>query len=88
MSKHLVLAVALGTGMSAAAFAQEAPKTSDDCFKSVIDLQKTAADKKLSDDKNAKIEDLLTKMEGHCEAQKFTDAASTATEIKAAIEGK
>jgi len=87
MLKRMVLAAALGAGLTLSAYAQ-APANADDCFKSVIDLQKSAADKKLSDDKNAKIEDLLTRMEGQCEAQKFAEAATTANDVKAAIEGK
>jgi hypothetical protein len=88
MLKRLIVAAALVAAVAPAAHAQGAPATTDDCFKSVIDLQKSAADKKLSDDRNAKIEDMLTRMEGQCEAQKFADAATTANEIKAAIEGK
>jgi predicted esterase len=85
MLKCLIAATALVSGLSAAAFAQDAPKTAEDCFKVSIDLAKSAEDKKLDDAKLAKIEELLTKMEGQCEAQKFAEAAATSTEIKTAI---
>ncbi len=85
MLKRLMVAAALAAGLSVGAQAQDAPKSSDDCFKNAIDLAKSAEDKKLGDDKLAKVEDLLTKMEGQCEAQKFAEAATTANDIKAAI---
>jgi hypothetical protein len=85
MLKRIIVAVALTAGLSTATFAQDAPKTADDCFKISIDLAKSAEDKKLGDDKLAKLEELLTKMEGQCEAQKFAEAAATAGDIKAAI---
>lgn len=85
MLKPLIVAAAFTVGLSAAAFAQDAPKTSDDCFKNAIDLAKSAEEKKLGDDKLAKVEELLTKMEGQCEEQKFAEAATTANDIKAAI---
>jgi hypothetical protein len=85
MLKRLTIAAALSAGLSVSAVAQEAAKTSDDCFKNAIDLAKSAEEKKLGDDKLAKVEELLTKMEGQCEAQKFAEAATTANDIKAAI---
>jgi len=85
MMKRLMVAAAITAGLSIAAFAQDAPKTADDCFKNAIDLAKSAGEKKLSDDKLAKVEELLTMMEGQCEAQKFAEAATTANDIKAAI---
>ena len=85
MLKHFIAVAALTAGLSFAAFAQDAPKTADDCFKNAIDLAKSAEDKKLGDDKLTKVEDLLTKMEGQCEEQKFADAVATANDIKAAI---
>lgn len=85
MLKRLIVAAALAAGLSGAAMAQDAPKSADDCFKTSIDLAKSAESKKLSEDKLAKVEELLTKMEGQCEAQKFAEAATTANEVKAAI---
>jgi hypothetical protein len=85
MLKRLMVAAALAGGLSISAVAQDAPKTADDCFKNAIDLAKSAEEKKLGDDKLAKVEELLTKMEGQCEAQKFAEAATTANDIKAAI---
>jgi hypothetical protein len=84
----MVLAAALSLGLSVTAYAQEAPKNAEDCLKSSFDLAKSAGEKKLPDDKLVKVEDLLTKLEGQCEAQKFADAAGTAKDIKAVIDGK
>jgi hypothetical protein len=86
--KRWLLAAALGTGLGAAALAEDAPKTADDCLKKVIDLSKSAADKKLGQDKLDKLEDLLTKMEGHCEAKQFADAMTDAKDVRSAIDGK
>jgi hypothetical protein len=85
MLKRMIVAAAMTAGLSFAAVAQDAPKTADDCFKNAIDLAKSAEDKKLADDKLAKVEELLTKMEGQCEEQKFADAVTTANDIKTAI---
>ncbi len=59
MLKRLMVAAALAAGLSVGAQAQDAPKTADDCFKNAIDLAKSAEDKKLGDDKLAKVEELL-----------------------------
>jgi hypothetical protein len=88
MLKHMVLAAALGVGLSVSAYAQDAPKNSEDCLKSSFDLAKSANDKKLADDKLAKVEEMLTKLESACEAQKFDEAAATIKEVKAVIDGK
>jgi hypothetical protein len=58
----------------------------EDCLKAAFDIAQTAEDKKLADDQLSKIEDLLTKMESHCDAKQFTEAASVGSDLKALIQ--
>jgi hypothetical protein len=69
-----------GTAGTAAASSPE------DCLKAAFDIAQTAEDKKLADDQLSKIEDLLTKMESHCDAKQFTEAASVGSDLKALIQ--
>lgn len=85
MLKRLLLAAALGLGTSAAALADDAPKSADDCFKMSMDLFKSADAKKLGDDQRAKVETLLEKLEGHCDAKQFDDAMAVAKDVKSTI---
>ncbi len=87
MLKQLALAVALGF-TATAAVAQEAPTSADDCFKMSMDLFKTADAQKLADDKRGKVEEMLEKMETHCDAKQFAEAAGVAKEVKAVIAAK
>ena len=88
MLKQLVIAVALGLGSATLAMAQDAPKSADDCFKMSMDLFKTADAQKLADDRRGKVEELLEKMETHCDAKQFAEAATVAKDVKAAIAAK
>lgn len=87
MLKTMTLAVALA-GIASVALAQAIPASSEDCLKQAFQLAQTAENKNLSDDKLDKIEELLTKMESHCDAKKFPEATAIATDIKAAIDSK
>lgn len=84
MLKSFAAAFAITAALSVAAFAAP-PKDADECLKQAIDLAESAEAKNLSDDKLAKIEDLLTKLEGHCETAEFTEAATVAKDIEAEI---
>lgn len=88
MLKQLVIAAALSLGSATLALAQEAPKSADDCFKMSMDLFKTADAQKLAEDKRGKVEELLEKMETHCDAKQFAEAATVAKDVKAAIAAK
>lgn len=88
MLKPLAAALAIAAALATGAMAADAPKDADECLKKAIDLAESAEEKKLGDDKLAKIEDLLTKLEGHCEASQFTEAATVSTDIEAVIAGK
>lgn len=86
MLKPLTAALALAV-LAAAPVAAE-PKSSDECLKGAIDLAEAAEEKAdLADDKLAKIEELLTKLEGHCEGGQFAEAAAVSKEIEAALAG-
>ena len=85
MFKRLVLAAAVGLGTAAAALADDAPKSADECLKMSFDLAKSAEGKKLSEDQLGKLEEMLQKMEGHCEAKQLAEAAAVSKDIKAAI---
>ena len=63
-----------------------APASPDDCLKAASDLAQSAEDRKLTEDKLDKIEELLTKMETHCDAKQFVEAMSVAKDIKTMIE--
>jgi len=88
MLKQLVVAAVLGLSAATAASAQDAPKSADDCFKMSMDLFKTADAQKLAEDKRGKVEELLEKMETHCDAKQFAEAAGVAKDVKAAIGAK
>jgi hypothetical protein len=88
MLKRLVLAAAIGLGAGSLALAQETPKSTDDCFKMSMELFKSADAGKLADDKRAKVEELLEKIESHCDAKQFAEAAGLAKDAKAVIESK
>jgi hypothetical protein len=84
MKMHLALAAALALGTAAPAFAQDA----DSCLKQAFELAQSAEGKQLADAQLAKVEELLAKMEGQCDAKQFAEADKTAADVKAAIEGK
>ncbi|HRD78136.1 MAG TPA: hypothetical protein PK264_19735, partial [Hyphomicrobiaceae bacterium] len=69
--------------------AAPAPQTvanTDECLKAAANLVQIAESKKLGDDKLDKLEELLTKMEGQCDASQFTEAMATAGDIKVMID--
>lgn len=86
MLKRLVLAAALGLSATTLAAAQDAPKSADDCFKLSGDLFKSAVS--VPDDKKEKLEQMIEKLEDHCDAQQFAEAAAIAKEVKGVIGAK
>jgi hypothetical protein len=58
----------------------------DDCLKTASDLAVLAEEKKLAEDRLDKIEELLVRMETHCDARRFTEAVVVAKDIKSLIE--
>lgn len=88
MLKHLVAVLALATAQATASIASEVANNTDDCFKVTLDLAESAEEKQLAGDKRAKVDDLLSTMEGHCEASEFTQATTVSKDIEAAIAGQ
>ncbi len=71
---------------AAPAEAAAAPQNPDECMQAASDLAQSAEEKKLAENKLDKIEDLLTKMETHCDAKQFVEAMGVAKDIKSMIE--
>ena len=63
-----------------------APENPDHCLRAASDLAQSAEDHKLGEAQLDKIEDLLTKMETHCDARQFVEAMAVANDIKSLIE--
>jgi hypothetical protein len=82
MLKALAAALALAVPFAAAARAAEPPKTSEECLKAAVDLAERTEKKQLPDEKQAKVEALLTKVEGYCDASQFAEAATAFAEIE------
>ena len=74
------------TPAAAAPAGTMAASSPEDCLKAAFDIAQTAEDKKLADDQLSKIEDLLTKMESHCDAKQFNEAANVGSDLKALIQ--
>lgn len=71
---------------STAVLAQDVASNVDDCLKQAFELAQSAEEKNLQDAKLAKLETLLTRMEGHCDSNQFTEAAGVAAEIRNEID--
>jgi hypothetical protein len=84
MKTYIAAAVALAVGLGTPALAQDA----DSCLKQAFDLAQAAEGKKLPDAQLAKVEELLAKLEGQCDAKQFAEADKTAKDVQAAIDGK
>ena len=90
MIKRVIAAAVAGLMMSGSAFAQTAapsaaPASPEDCLKSAFELAQKAEEMKLSNEQLDKVEDLLAKMEGHCDNKQMTEAAAVADDLKAEI---
>ncbi|MGD9783830.1 MAG: hypothetical protein AB7E80_15245 [Hyphomicrobiaceae bacterium] len=85
MIKRLILATAFAASLTGAALAADNP---DDCLKEAFDLAQSAEGKKLSDAELDSLENMLSKMEAHCDAKEFADATKAGGEIKAMLASK
>ena len=63
----------------------ETPANPEDCLKAAFDIAQAAENKSLPNDQLDKVEEMLTKMESHCDARQFTEAAAVATDLKTLI---
>lgn len=87
MLKQMAAAAVAVTCLFGSALAQDAvPASTEDCAKIAQDLVAVAESKTLPDERLDKIEEMLVKMEGHCDAQQFTEAAAVAKEIRAELD--
>ena len=84
MIKSLVTATAFAVLATSAVLA-ETPASAEDCLKAAFDIAQAAENKSLPNDQLDKVEEMLTKMESHCDARQFTEAAAVATDLKTLI---
>lgn len=66
----------------------QTPASSEECIKLATDLANHAEAKNLNDEKLDRIEELLTKMETHCDARQFAEAMLVAKDIRTMIDGQ
>jgi non-homologous end joining protein Ku len=57
-----------------------------DCLRRAAELADSAEAKEMSEDRIDLIEDMLTRMEAHCDAKEFEDALALAQQIRNAID--
>jgi hypothetical protein len=85
MLKTLALATALSALLAGGALAQSVDDP-DECMNSTFELAQAAEDKQLSEDQSDKVEELLIKMEDHCEGNRYTEAKAVAEDLKLMID--
>jgi hypothetical protein len=90
MIRYFVCAAAVAVLLAGPAAAQQVqvPSSPDDCLKAAFDLAQAAEEKSLADDVLDKVEEALTRMEGHCDANQFAEAMVVAADIKTLIDGR
>lgn len=86
MIKRFALAAAATLALSATAFAQDTANSPEECLKVAFDIAQAAEDKKLPNEKLDQVEEMLTKMESHCDAKQYAEAAAVAKDLKEMIE--
>jgi hypothetical protein len=64
------------------------PTTAEQCLKAAFSLAEKAEAKKLSNEDFDKLEEMLTKMETHCDAKQYGEAHAMAQEIEQTIATK
>jgi hypothetical protein len=83
--KPALAAVAMIALAAGAARAETPAATPEACLKVAFDIAQAAEGKKLTTETLDKIEAMLTKMETHCDAKQFTEAAAVAGDLKTII---
>lgn len=71
-----------------AAQEQAADPAADECLKKAFDLAQSAEQKKLTEQDLDALENLLSKMEAHCDAKQFADADNVGAEVKKLLDSK
>lgn len=85
MFKRFALASTLAIALITSAAAKDVPKEVNGCLDSSLDLFKSASSANLASDAQTKVEQLLGKMEGHCDAKQFSEAQDAANEVSGLI---
>lgn len=94
MIKRLILAAAASAALTGAALAQDKPADApadpavEACLQQAFDLAQSAEQKKLTDADLDQLEQMLSKMEGHCDAKETAEADKVGSEIKAMLDSK
>ncbi|HEX6610470.1 MAG TPA: hypothetical protein VF051_06800 [Hyphomicrobiaceae bacterium] len=90
MIRYFACTAAVMLLLAGPAGAQQAqvPSTPDDCLKAAFDLAQAAEEKSLAEDVLDKVEEALQRMEGHCDANQFSEAMAVATDIQTLIDGR
>jgi hypothetical protein len=90
MTRHFACVAAVTLLLAGPAAAQQAqvPSSPDDCLKAAFDLAQAAEEKSLADDVLDKVEESLSRMEGHCDANQFSEAMAVAADIKTLIDDR
>jgi hypothetical protein len=90
MRTFLALATTVALFLATPGIAQEArlPVTPDECLKAAFDLSVSAEERALADEKIDRIEELLTQMEGYCDANQFEEAMAVASDLRSLIDAQ
>lgn len=104
MIKRLILAAAASVALAGASLAQDKPAPAEApaapaaeapadpaveaCLQKAFDLAQSAEQKKLTDADLDQLEQMLSKMEGHCDANEAAEADKIGAEISALISSK
>lgn len=103
MIKRLILAAAASVALAGASLAQDKPAPAEApapaaeapadpaveaCLQKAFDLAQSAEQKKLTDADLDQLEQMLSKMEGHCDANEAAEADKIGAEIAALISSK
>jgi hypothetical protein len=85
MLKSFALAIAVSALFADGTLAQTVANP-EECMNSTFELAQAAEGKKLSEDEADKVEELLVKMEDHCDANRYAEAMAVAQDLKVMIE--
>jgi hypothetical protein len=101
MIKRLILAAAACAALTGASFAQDKPAAEEQpaaeapadpavevCLQKAFELAQSAEQKKLTDGDLDQLEQMLSKMEAHCDAKEQADADKVGGEIQAMLDSK
>ena len=81
-----LIASAVFAAIAATTAVAETPANSpEDCLKAAFDIAQAAEGRNLPNEQLDKVEEMLTKMESHCDAKQYTEAAGIATDLKTLI---